>query len=245
MAPGGASTLVSYGFLNLTHRDGHESLRDLEPGRCYTVRVALDGIAHRFAAGYRVRVAIASACWPLVWPSPALPTLTLMSGQNMLSLPVRELCPDDEHLAPLPPPRMSAPHPVSVLEPVHPHRITIEHDVASGRIAVRDEHNAGRVRFERNGREMAKRTACERSIVAGDPLSARTSLRGEFSYGRAGQLDTCIAVSCDVSADATHFASRPDSTPSRTNEWCSPGSGTSRCPATGSDASGPAPCAHT
>src|SRR3954462_4139017 len=34
------------------------------------VRVALRATAHRFAAGHRVRLSVASAMWPVVWPSP-------------------------------------------------------------------------------------------------------------------------------------------------------------------------------
>ena len=35
VAPGGASTRVTYGLLNLTHRDNHEHPRPLEPGKRY------------------------------------------------------------------------------------------------------------------------------------------------------------------------------------------------------------------
>ena len=140
-----------------------------------------------------------------MWPSPAITTLTVLAGESHLHLPVRPPSPEDERLAPLPPPRMSATHPTTMLEPEIPHRITQERDVATGRLTVRDEDYSGRVRFERHGWEIAKHTTCARSLVAGDPLSARTSLTGENRYARPGQIDARIAVSCDLSADATHF----------------------------------------
>ena len=64
LAPDDSSNRVTYGLLNLTHRDGHESPQDLEPGRTYTVQVQMNDIAHRFAPGQRLRVTVASGCWP-------------------------------------------------------------------------------------------------------------------------------------------------------------------------------------
>ena len=75
-------------------------------------------------------------------------------------------------------------------------------------LTVRDTDYSGRVRFDRHGWEFAKRTTCERSLLAGDPLSARTVLTGENRFARPGQLDTRIAVSCELSCDATHFRVR-------------------------------------
>ena len=66
----GKSWLVSYGLLNLTHRDGHEDPDPLSPGHFYDVKVKLNFAAHRFAKGNRIRVAISESLWPLVWPSP-------------------------------------------------------------------------------------------------------------------------------------------------------------------------------
>ena len=51
VAPDGASTLVTRGLLNLTHRDGHEQPAPLDPGERYTVRVRLNAIGHAFRAG--------------------------------------------------------------------------------------------------------------------------------------------------------------------------------------------------
>ncbi len=48
--PDGAATRVTYGLLNLTHRDGHERPEALETGRRYSVSVQLNAAAHRFEA---------------------------------------------------------------------------------------------------------------------------------------------------------------------------------------------------
>ncbi len=85
----GKSWQVTYGLLNLTHRANHEHPTELEPGQFYTVELQLNLIAHRFKKGNRIRVALSEGLWPLVWPSPQLVTLTLVTGESSLTLPVR------------------------------------------------------------------------------------------------------------------------------------------------------------
>ena len=43
--PDGTATRISYGLLNLTHRDGHAEPRELEPGKVYCVQVKLNDVA--------------------------------------------------------------------------------------------------------------------------------------------------------------------------------------------------------
>ncbi len=64
-------TRVSYGLLNLTHRNGSEMPQPLEPGRRYQVTARLNEVAHRFPAGHRIRISISTSYWPLAWPPPA------------------------------------------------------------------------------------------------------------------------------------------------------------------------------
>ncbi len=92
VAPDGASTLVSWGMLNLTHRDSYAQPTPLESGHPYTVTVQLNAIAHALPTGHRWRVALSPTYWPHAWPSPQPVTLTLYDGS--LSLPVRPPCAD-------------------------------------------------------------------------------------------------------------------------------------------------------
>ena len=61
IAPDGAATRVSYGLLNLTHRDGHADPKPLVPGERYRVAIAMNDIAHVFASGHRLRLALSFA----------------------------------------------------------------------------------------------------------------------------------------------------------------------------------------
>jgi hypothetical protein len=87
--PDGTSWLVTWGALNLTRRNTMAAPEALEPGKIYELRLDLRAVAHRFAAGSRLRLAISEGFWPMLWPSPKTPTLTLPTGVSTLTLPVR------------------------------------------------------------------------------------------------------------------------------------------------------------
>ncbi|HEY7590246.1 MAG TPA: CocE/NonD family hydrolase [Candidatus Limnocylindrales bacterium] len=82
----GTPTQVTAGILNLTHRDGHDDPHGLPVGTAVEVTVPMRACGYRFAAGHRVRLSIASASWPVVWPSPEPATYDV--GPGRLLLPV-------------------------------------------------------------------------------------------------------------------------------------------------------------
>ncbi len=85
----GHSWLISYGVLNLTHRDSHAHPTPLEPGRVYDVEVPMSFVAHRSRRGARLRLAISDGLWPLVWPAPRAVNLGLHLKGCRLDLPIR------------------------------------------------------------------------------------------------------------------------------------------------------------
>ena len=85
--PSGESLRISYGVLNLTHRDGHENPALLAAGQRYRVRIQLNDAGSVFPAGHRIRLALSTAYWPMIWPSPEQATLLILGGA--LDLPVR------------------------------------------------------------------------------------------------------------------------------------------------------------
>ena len=82
VAPDGPIEQVCEGILNLTHRDSHEHPSPLEPGRWYEVRVPLRAAGYRFPAGHRVYVSVASAHWPVIWPSPGAGEISIRFGPD-------------------------------------------------------------------------------------------------------------------------------------------------------------------
>ncbi|HEY6367300.1 MAG TPA: CocE/NonD family hydrolase [Candidatus Binatia bacterium] len=108
VARGGASTRVTYGLLNLTHHNGHEQPEPLEAGKRYRVKVTMNDVAHAFPAGHRLRLAISTSYWPIVWPAPQAVTVSLYTGESFVDLPVRSPDPTDAALRPFESPERAA-----------------------------------------------------------------------------------------------------------------------------------------
>jgi putative CocE/NonD family hydrolase len=91
VAPDGSVALVSAGVLNLTHRGSHAEPEPMPPGVVEEVRVPLRTAGYRWLPGHRIRVALASSLWPVLWPSPFPATLRVHRGlatPSRLELPV-------------------------------------------------------------------------------------------------------------------------------------------------------------
>ncbi|MBA2642618.1 MAG: CocE/NonD family hydrolase [Actinobacteria bacterium] len=86
--PDGTSALVARGILNLAQRTSSVEPEPLELGAAATVTVELDATSWVFEAGHRIRLSLAGADWPNIWPPPTPGTLTFDRAALALSLPV-------------------------------------------------------------------------------------------------------------------------------------------------------------
>ena len=111
--PSGESLRVTFGVLNLTHRDGHEHPALMEIGERYRVRIQLNDAGSVFPAGHRVRLAISTAYWPMIWPPPEKATLSIFAGT--LDLPLRPPQGTDAQLSPFPEPESAPPEKPTVM----------------------------------------------------------------------------------------------------------------------------------
>lgn len=112
--PNNEATRVSYGLLNLTHRNGHADPEPLIPGERVRVRVQLNDIGQRFPAGHRIRLALSTSYWPLAWPPPEPACITVYPAASRLHLPVRE--PDESDFPGFDAPEAARPGPETVTE---------------------------------------------------------------------------------------------------------------------------------
>jgi uncharacterized protein len=183
--PDGASTRVTYGILNLTHRESHESPTPLEPGRRYRVRIQLNDVAYAFPPGHRVRVAVSSTYWPITWPSPERVAITLFSGASSVLLPVRPPKSTDDALPQLPPVQSAPPEKRTVLRAGRTER-HVERDIATGETVHRMLDDGGDVRIDAIGLEVGSTKLSEYRIKDGDPLSAVAEARWTQKVGRGG-----------------------------------------------------------
>jgi len=81
--PEGRSHLVAKGMRNITRRGSLTDPQPLTPGEVTELVVDVDATGWRFPAGHRIRVAIAGADWPNVWPTPEPAVLTLHHGSTI------------------------------------------------------------------------------------------------------------------------------------------------------------------
>ncbi|GAB3213748.1 hypothetical protein SAMN02745673_04451 [Marinactinospora thermotolerans DSM 45154] len=179
VAPDGKATRVTYGLLNLTHAQGHERPRPLEPGRRYRVSVALNGVAQAFPPGHRLRLSLSTSYWPLAWPPPEPALLTVhLGGHTALALPVRRADADDEvDPAPFEAPEGTPPIRSSVVEPGE-QRWNVSRDLVTYRSALEVVKDLGTVRFDDIGLDVTRRSREEYSWTGDD----FTSVRGETEW---------------------------------------------------------------
>jgi len=150
--PTDESLRVSYGVLNLTHREDHEQPALLAAGERYRVRIRLNDAGSVFPAGHRVRLAISTTYWPMIWPGPERATVQIFAGT--LDLPRRPPNAADGGLSPFPEP-----------ETAPPDKPTISH-----RDGARIEH------IDRIGLESGIQYKSEYQVEDNDPLSAVAQL---------------------------------------------------------------------
>jgi len=199
VAADGSSTRVTYGLLNLTHRDGHESPSRIEPGRRYRIRLRLNDVAHAFAAGNQFRVAVSTSYWPLAWPSPEPVTLSLFTGHgSTLELPIRTPWPGDGSLGTFAEAE-AAPAPAHTeLRPGN-FRRTVERDLIANEtiyttfVEGRDLGAAGLARVEAIDLEVGQSLFKRFVIHDEDPLSARAEVELRSAL-RRGSWSTRIFV---------------------------------------------------
>jgi predicted acyl esterase len=207
VAPDGAATRVSYGVLNLTHRDSHAEPTALEPGRRYRVEVAMTEAAHVFAPGRRLRISVSTCYWPMIWPSPEAATLTISAGKSQVDLPV---LPSDRIRAhpDFPPAEHATPLARTILAPGSETR-EVHYDVATDRTVVRNSRNDGCARIDDTGTTAAYRKVKQFAIARNDPLTAETEVSVSTHFRRAdwdARLETRIRMTCD----RTHFIFHAD-----------------------------------
>ena len=86
--PDGTCYRVSWGVLNLAHRNSQSSPEYMTPGEFVDVTIELNQCCYRFAPGHKLQLAISTSYWPAVQPPPAAATATLQLGRHTrLQLP--------------------------------------------------------------------------------------------------------------------------------------------------------------
>ena len=203
VTPTGASWNVSYGILNLTHRDGHENPTLLKPGTEYEIGVSCFFATHRFKKGNRIRVAVSESLWPMVWPSPYPVTLNIVAGESRVLLPVR--VPEAvERPIPIPLIRNAVEERVAKDLKVRNTKVSQPAPNADGLVTIRKDLPEPPRTYPDIGTTLSGASVWDRSIREGDPNSSVWSVDWTREIKR-DDWNVKTRSTVELTSTATHF----------------------------------------
>lgn len=195
LRPDGSSAHITSGMLNLAHRESFEHPSLMQPGNTFSIDFALDQIAYRVPVGHSLRLALSTACWPFIWPSPQ--TVTLSISEGSMTLPVRTT----DHSLPVhfEPPVTAAGWQTEVLREASSSREVLVDEASNEQITL-IENDFGANRDLTHDLRSGSFTKERWSIKPDDPLSARGDIHWQQTGGRDDwnwKTDSCVSISCD------------------------------------------------
>jgi len=200
--PDDQATRVTYGVLNLTHRDNSADPSPLVPDRQYRVRVKLNDIAQHFPAGHRLRLSLSTSYWPLAWLPPEPVRLSIATGCSRLILPLRQARSQDADIA-FAPPECASVSPVQQLTTAH-HNWRVIRDLAADESTLEVIHDDGTVYFPALKLEMQRKALEWYSYRGADFTSARGETLWERSF-RRGTWSVRTVTRTVLTSTPTHF----------------------------------------
>ena len=200
VAPDGTSALVALSVRNL-HLDDMLDAPDGPPGPSpRSVRIGFPTTAYRFRAGHRIRLAVGSSCWPMVWPSPTAAAIRVEGGR--LGLPRLPGLPRDLS-RPLPPP-VDLPVTRSYDVVATPHLERFSRGLDDGTLVAGWHQPYNALRYRDTSVTFGYETRARHRLHPDDPLSAQSTFDHHIVCERP---DGTASVGCRVTAKstATHY----------------------------------------
>ncbi|TFH85120.1 CocE/NonD family hydrolase [Billgrantia azerbaijanica] len=220
VAPDDKATRVTYGLLNLTHRESHAKPSPLEPGRRYRVSLQLNDVAQVFPRGHRLRLSLSTSYWPLAWAPPERVRLTLFDRHSALHLPVRPPREEDSRLAPFAEPEAAPSIATTRLEPGH-HNWYVHRDLAEDLSTLEVINDNGRIRLEDTGLEVQTRAVETYRSRGDDFASLEGATRWERSLKRGDwEISTLTRTVLTSDADAFHLHATLDAYEGERRVYC-------------------------
>lgn len=219
----GVSQRITYRPFNLTHWQSHETPSELIPGEVYHAEFCLNACAYRLKAGHRLRLALSTSYWPIVWPSPRPVNITVDEKEVVLTLPVRQ----SDNTIP-------TEHPASIDQIIADSATTLRQangwakDTVDedGTIIQESFDDFGQTQDRAHGMITSSHVHMRYAIHPQDPLSASLKVRWNFSYQRDDwevEIDTSSHIRCDHESFYLHHELRAtegaDKTEVLVKEW--------------------------
>ncbi|MEL7346154.1 MAG: CocE/NonD family hydrolase [Pseudomonadota bacterium] len=208
VAPDGASLRITYRARSLNAPDTETpdgpvvvpgTARPLVPGERYTARIALNTCAHRLRAGHRLRLALSTSYWPVVWPAPEPAQVTLDLAACRLHLPMHPGAPQVPGPA-APAAEEGAAHDTVQRRPTG-HSSQREED---GRLILETADDFGAATVPGHGMVTDSGVSQRFSLHRDDPLSAEHVADWRFALSR-GAWAVAIDSHARMTCTDTHF----------------------------------------
>ena len=204
VAPDGSSRRLSWGVRNLALSDDLSAPRTAGGvGQSIAVDIPLFAVAETLAAGNRLRIALSTSYWPLIWPAAESARLTLRAAGSRLSLPVHSGHGDyDGFGEPVSAPTLQW----TSLRPGFYRREEMT-DAATGEQTHTVTDDMGTGRIEEIGLEISEVTTRTFRIRPDDPSSAALATEVKCGFSRGGWSAETI-VRGEVMRAGTDFVAR-------------------------------------
>jgi len=91
VAPDGGCARVGWVVKNLALNDGNTAVSSKEDSKPQTVKISLQNCCYLFKKGHKIRIAISTSYWPLVWPTSEDAELQILLDNSFFLLPERKI----------------------------------------------------------------------------------------------------------------------------------------------------------
>ena len=201
VAPDGSSTRITYGALNLAMRTGLDTPQAVIAGQPMDITIKLDDTGYELPQGHKLRLAISTAYFPLLWPAPQKANVSIELSTARLSIPQHDrtgsLTRDLGH---------GYVCPVSEIKSIRPekHTRTTQINAANGLHTTFINDDFGEFTFVAHNLTVGETCREEHSVLPHDPHSATSLCKWHSHQARPGwEID--IYTSLKVACDANHF----------------------------------------
>ncbi|TWT06424.1 CocE/NonD family hydrolase [Planococcus sp. CPCC 101016] len=204
LSPFGTSKLISWGQLNLTHRNSHEFPEDVPTGEEFIVTVELDAIGYKVPKGHRLQLSVSPVYWPHAWPAAEEADLQIIKDQDTkLLIPAYTNKTKPEDIAAFERPETAAVMDREIIREAGRVR-EIRHNTVTNEWVLEDFSDEGCRRLPANGLEYGSTNKNVYRITEGDPLSASVVCDWTLTVGRE-DWQTRLESTSTMTSDASKF----------------------------------------
>jgi uncharacterized protein len=168
--PTGEVSRITYQLQNLTMRESREYPTPLEPNKRYKIKIKLDDIAWRIQKGHKLRVAVSTSYFPMMWPAPEPVKLIIYAGASTISMPLRKKLASEKPISFADPEAATPVRQKQIKKPSNSRKVTVDKKTGTTRLAIVDDF--GTHELEPHGLIVSGIGRENYAIDPSDPLSA-------------------------------------------------------------------------